>query len=325
MEPRPDWINDRGTVVLGLFRNAGPVVLGMEMTGTAIRFVELSRSASGHCLEGWGIESLLPPGTDAAVSNQAQLAAKLLSSFAGKGQRYRSVLLALADAQLFSGMVDVPAGLSDEELDAYLRIDAAQYVPYSLDEAALDFFRLESVDSALERQRILLMICRREAVDSRVESLTQAGLQVQVVEPASHALLRLVHHLGTFGQAACVAVIEIASGQLQLLLLRADTVLHTCERPLPRVITDHELTTLIVPLLQFACSAARVTEVDRILLYGRVSDTLAVAVAEACGTACQILDPFSSIRLANPVDAEAVATCASQLAVPCGLALRGLA
>ena len=52
-----------------------------------------------------------------------------------------SPLLSLFRSAVITKMIEMDAGLSDEELENQLKIEADQYIPYPLEEVAIDFPR----------------------------------------------------------------------------------------------------------------------------------------------------------------------------------------
>lgn len=56
----------------------------------------------------------------------------------------------------------VPAGLSDIELEEQVEAEANQYIPFALEEASLDFCRLEEPPNAQGDVEVLIVASRKE-------------------------------------------------------------------------------------------------------------------------------------------------------------------
>ena len=84
------------------------------------------------------------------------------------------------------------AGLSDDELENQLKIEADQYIPYPLEEVAIDFEVQGPAPRprSNERVNVLLAACRKENVEVREAALALAGLSAKVVEIEAYALER---------------------------------------------------------------------------------------------------------------------------------------
>jgi type IV pilus assembly protein PilM len=80
------------------------------------------------------------------------------------------------------------AGLSDDDLEEQIMVEADQYVPYALDEVNLDFEVQGRSEHNPEVVDVLLAASRRENVEDRVEVLNRAGLRPRIVDVEAFAM-----------------------------------------------------------------------------------------------------------------------------------------
>ena len=86
-----------------------------------------------------------------------------------------------------SGM---PADMNDNAMEAQISLEADQYIPYPLDEVALDFEVVDVAEDEPDQVEVMLVACRRDNVDSRVEALEIGGLEPKVMDVEAYAVER---------------------------------------------------------------------------------------------------------------------------------------
>ena len=84
--------------------------------------------------------------------------------------------LAVAGSAVITKTIEMDAELSDEELENQITVEADQYIPYPLDEVAIDFEVLGLSERNPEQVEVLLAACRRENLDMREAALDLATL-----------------------------------------------------------------------------------------------------------------------------------------------------
>ena len=78
--------------------------------------------------------------------------------------------------------IEMDAGLTDDELENQIKLEADQYIPYPLDEVAIDFEVQGPSPRNAERVEVLLAACRKENVEVREAALALAGVSAKVVD-----------------------------------------------------------------------------------------------------------------------------------------------
>ena len=85
--------------------------------------------------------------------------------------------VAVAGSAVITKTIELDGALSDEQMEAQITSEADQYIPYPLDEVAIDFEvqgRSERTEAQVE---VLLAACRRENVEMREAALQPGGLK----------------------------------------------------------------------------------------------------------------------------------------------------
>jgi type IV pilus assembly protein PilM len=82
----------------------------------------------------------------------------------------------------------MPIEFKESDIEANISIEAAQYIPYPVEEIYLDFEVKGLSQASSEQQDILLVATRKENVDTREAALKEAGLVPAVVDVEAYAL-----------------------------------------------------------------------------------------------------------------------------------------
>lgn len=346
--------------MLGLFSKKSSSLLGIDIEAAAVTLLALSRQGNGYRVETYARQPLSPGVVqDRSIVDPEALARTLSSVLLRIGTGLGNVAVAVPDETVISKVIEVPAGLSELELEDQVLLEAEQYIPYPLEDAAIDFDRQGAVPGRSERDQVLLVACRREQVASLESVLALANLNVQVVETQSLARERCLSLLGA-GKAT-QAVLDIGLERSLFNVMHDQRVIHVREqlfgsRQLQDALQRHGLTLEEVLLaqrhglplqdhdgevlhlfedslvlqathaLQQFAESPRQRPVDLLLLAGAASrlEGLAHRVEERLGMTTRVANPFRDMSCSPGVDALALADQAPTLLSACGLALRGV-
>ena len=133
-----------------LFNRQSPPLFGLDITSPSIKLVELSQtSANAWVLEKCATEPLdYGWVVDGSIENPDEVLLALKRLLKKTGVKTKNVAMALPPSVVITKKMMVPAGLSDIELEEQVEAEANQYIPFALEEASLDFCRLEEPPNA---------------------------------------------------------------------------------------------------------------------------------------------------------------------------------
>lgn len=221
--------------MFGLFgkRNKAQM-LGIDISSTTVKLLELSRSGDRYRVESYSVSSLPQDAVvEKNVNNVEDVASSLRSVLAQSRTKTRTVVAAVAGSSVITKIIPMPAGLSDDDLETQLSLEADQYIPYPLDEVSMDFEVQGFVPGREDQVNVLLAACRRETIEARVEALELADLHPKVMDVEAYAMERafeLVRNQAEVDDRATVAIVDIGATMMTLSVLHRGKTVYTREQ-----------------------------------------------------------------------------------------------
>lgn len=225
------------SLIESLFSRQPAPLLGMDIGASAIKLVELGQGKTGEwVLQKCAIEPLDHGWiVDGSIENFDEVLAAVKRLLKKTGTKAKNVAMALSPSAVITKKLIVPAGLSDQELEAQVEAEANQYIPFAMEEASLDFCVVGPASNSQGDVEILIAASRKEKVMDRVALAEAAGLKLTIMDVESYAgriaLSRLIQQLPNSGLDTTVALFEIGAQTTSMQVLRDDKVLYDREQP----------------------------------------------------------------------------------------------
>jgi type IV pilus assembly protein PilM len=215
-----------------LFGGGEQHLIGLDISSSSVKLLELTRKGERFHVETYAVEPL-PPN---AVSDKQIAEPKLVAEAIGRavnraGTRTRQAAVAVSGAAVISKLIEMPASLSDDEMEEQIRAEADQYIPYPIDEVNVDFEVIGKNAKNTEMVDVLLAACRKEQVDQRGAALELAGLKPKVVDIETYALENasqfLEHQMPDGGKGRTIAIVDIGANTTSVLILHDGHTIYT--------------------------------------------------------------------------------------------------
>jgi len=175
--------------------NKAPL-LGLDISSSSVKLLELSQTANGYRIEAIAIESLPERAIqDKDIIDPEAVAAAIRKAVKESGTRAKHACIAIPGSVSISRVISLPADLSEAELSMQVRIEAEQYVPHAMDDVSLDYDILGSTAGNAENIDILIAASRTEKVEARQNVTDMGGLNVEIVDVEPFALENVYHQL----------------------------------------------------------------------------------------------------------------------------------
>ena len=219
--------------VLGSLLSRQPApLLGLDISSSSVKLVELGRDKSGELvLERCAIEPLERGWVvDGNVEKFEEVAEAMRRVVKKSGTRTKNVAMALPPSAVITKKIVLPAGLSEQDLEAQVEAEANQYIPFSLDEVSLDFCVLGPSTTSAGDVEVLIAASRREKVQDRQGLAEAAGLKPMIVDVESYASRlaagRLIQALPNGGVDTMVGLFEVGAFTTSMQVIRNEEVLY---------------------------------------------------------------------------------------------------
>lgn len=210
-------------------------MLGLDISSTAVKLLEFSRGQQGYRVDAYAVEPLPAEAVvEKNIADPEAVGEAIRKVVARSGTSLRQAAVAVAGSGVITKVIEMEAGLSDAEMETQIEVQADQYIPYPLDEVALDFEVLAGQEGAA-RVDVLLAACRRENVELRQEALEIGGLAARVVDIEAYAMKRafstlIAPRLNPEWEEGVLAIVDIGATMTTLAVLQRDRSLYTREQ-----------------------------------------------------------------------------------------------
>lgn len=210
--------------MLKLFRPKQRSILGIDITSSAVKILEISGSGHQLCLENYGREPLPSNALEGNVIKDINSVANCIKKLIHKAHiTCKQAALAVPDSLVISKVIQMNDGLSEQEMEELVVIEADKYIPYPIDEINIDFQILGHSTKNAAMLDVLVVASRAENVNDRVDAVTRAGLDVKVVDVESYAVERtvqlLANELPASGEDKIIAIVDIGAKYTHLFVL----------------------------------------------------------------------------------------------------------
>jgi len=208
--------------------------LGLDISSTTVKVLELGYSGGRYRVESYAVSSLPPDAVVEKNINDVEAVANVIrSAIAQSRTKIKTVAAAVAGSAVITKLVDMPSGLSEDDMETQLSLEADQYIPYPLDEVAIDFEVQGPSPESSNQVEVLLAACRRETIDSRVEAIEAAELIPKIMDVEAYAMERAYSLIGKqldLEGDTTVAVVDIGATMTTLSVLNNGQTIYTREQ-----------------------------------------------------------------------------------------------
>ncbi len=218
------------------FTESTPPLIGIDISSTAIKMVELADNGrGGYKLESYSMSPLPKDAmVDGNVNDLEKVADAVKLAWKLLGSREKRAALALPAAAVISKKVLMAADLREEDMEAQVEAEANQYIPFSLDEVNIDFQVLGPAPNSPDEVEVLIAASRKEKIEDRIAAAEGADLKVIVMDVetyATEAAYTLVaSQLPNSGREQTVMIVDIGAFMMHINVLHDNKSVYTREQ-----------------------------------------------------------------------------------------------
>jgi type IV pilus assembly protein PilM len=199
--------------------------VGIELSPQRVNVARLRKQKQGLKLD--SLTSVpVPEGifADGQIADPPAMAQIIQQALTASKIKVSKVATSVPGRDSVVRLIPVPSELDDKELrEMVLNHEAGLYLPYPREEADVDYQKLGYFvdEDGIEKVQVLLVATRKDITDTYIRTFEQAGLQIDVLEINSFALIRTIREqLRQFSpqEAAVLVDIEFDSTEIAIVV-----------------------------------------------------------------------------------------------------------
>ncbi len=220
--------------ILSFLEKKARPVIGLDISSTSVKLLELTRHGDRYRVETYAVKALPPNAVVEKNINDQEAVAEVIRSMVKQSKtKLKHAAVAVAGSAVITKLIDLPAGLSDDAMETQISLEADQYIPFPLEEVAIDFEVQGISPRNPEQVEVLLAACRRENVEMRAGVLQLSELIPEKVDIEAYSMERafeLISEQLEDQEGQVVAIIDIGATMTTLSVLVDGKTVYTREQ-----------------------------------------------------------------------------------------------
>ena len=215
-----------------MFASRSKTLAGLDITTSSIKLIELTQNGRNFAVECYAAEPSPPNSiTEKSIVDAEAVGEAVRRAMKRAGTKSAEVAIAISGDAAITKIIQMPANLNENDMEAQVEIQADQYIPFPMEEVSFDFQVIGESENDPEMVDVLLVATRTENVDQRRAAVEAAGLKARVVDVEPFALENacslMVHQMPDAGIGHQVAVVDFGASSTTFSVLEDLRVIYT--------------------------------------------------------------------------------------------------
>jgi type IV pilus assembly protein PilM len=216
--------------VLG--KRATKALIGLDITTSSVKLIELTESGRSYRVESYCAEPTPPNAiNEKAIVDAEAVGEAIRRALKRSGTKAKEVAIAISGDAAITKVIQMPASLTDNELEGQVELQADQYIPFPMEEVSFDFEVVGPSERDPDMVDVLLVATRTENVDQRQVAVEAAGLHARVVDVEAFAVENacqlLTHQMVDGGVDKLIAIVDFGASTTTFSVLQDLKVVYT--------------------------------------------------------------------------------------------------
>lgn len=218
--------------MFSFFRSKRQNMLGLDISSSSVKLLELSSRDGNLQIESYGVAALPHLAVvERKIQEPEQVGEAIRVVVERARPSTRHTVAAVSGASVITRTIRMEASLTPTELESQILIEADQFIPFPLNEVAIDHEVIGPTKGRPGKQDVLLVACRLETVDHLQDALKFGGLTPKVVDVENYAIERtvslLLPQLKIQNPDPIIAVVDIGATMTNLSVLRHGEIIYS--------------------------------------------------------------------------------------------------
>ena len=218
-------------------------MLGLDISSTTVKLLELSHTGERYRVESYAVSSLPDQAVvEKRIMDMEGVANAVRIVINQSKTKQKTVAAAVSGSSVITRTIDMPAGLSEDDMETQLTVEADQYIPYPLEEINLDFQILGETKGNPESVDGLLAASRSENVEMRTAIAEIAGITTKIIDVEDYTIEKATQLLKPSAQPSSedeseeepspfvIAVLDVGATMTSLNVVENNEVIYTREQ-----------------------------------------------------------------------------------------------
>lgn len=195
--------------------------IGLDIGSHAVKICEIATGGKGLRLISLG--SALLPATafvDGVLEDHDAVTRVIVALIKNLKLKSRKVAISVSGYSVIVKKINLPV-MTEEDLEKYIQTEAAQYIPFNIEEVYLDFQNLKTNTNDETRTDVMLVAAKKNIVDGYLDMLHAVKLQPVIVDVDAFALENAYDI--NFGITDNVALVDIGAAKISINIIAHGT------------------------------------------------------------------------------------------------------
>jgi type IV pilus assembly protein PilM len=231
----------------GLFTNRTKPLIGVDISSSAVKMLELGVSSDGsRRVERYSIARLPREAvTDGSLAKPELVEKAMRDAWHALETRTRTIAMALPASAVTAKKLILPQDASELDIETQAISEAHQIVPFPMEEITLDFQVLGPSPHSPNDNEVLVVITRKDRVEERVAVAESAGLKTAIMDVDTYATLhafeQVAFQLPNEGRGQTVAILDIGHTTTHVNIMHDNQPVYQREHPFGGQILTQEI------------------------------------------------------------------------------------
>ena len=203
-------------------------LVGLDIGSSSLKLAEVISSSHGHFLNRF-LQIPLPKGiiVDGVLADPNALSLKIKELFQNSGCRRKGIVTSLAGNSVIIKKVTLDQ-MNETELRDLIHDEAGKYLPFdNMDDVNYDFQILGDNSYNPNQMDIIIVAAKKDMVNSYLEAITAAGLNVMIMDVASFVLETMYEANYEFDNDEIVVIINIGASTTNINVIKGGMSIFT--------------------------------------------------------------------------------------------------
>ncbi|RKZ83896.1 MAG: pilus assembly protein PilM [Candidatus Parabeggiatoa sp. nov. 1] len=220
---------------MSLFSLKPEPIVGIDISSTAVKLLELSKAGKGYKVESYAMEPLPEKAIEDKNIVDGEIVGDAISRVVKRAKpKAQHAAIAVAGPAVITKTIQMEKDMSDDDMKEQIGSDPAQYLGKEGDEIHFDFYLMgPNEKEPEERVDVLLAACSSEMLEARTAALEQAGLKTKIVDIEKYALenafVMVAQNDPEILEGETIALIEVGATTTTINVLSDQKIVYTHE------------------------------------------------------------------------------------------------